>query len=271
MTDEIYGVNTSADDAARLMFTFINNDWIKVETALYTGKWFDYRFLNPVQATYIYAHYFEKFYRAAFASNIDTFKAQYIQPLPEGDWFTMPLRPDGMDDDDYAKLVKRRKTLISGLWRGRQIADALGMPYEIYIDRAFHWTLRWWQQRHLPRAHQLYSELATDRAAIDWNDYQSHKLYFSRLPQYGNEAYAAITAQMQDGDFEGKILQSQNAHHEWLFEQAERRGNAPEVLSRLIFDEKVLPELKARGRLGRDAFMRVLAITDRNPSQLNYN
>jgi hypothetical protein len=265
MTDEvIYGLDTSADDAARLMFQFINNDWIKVETALYTGKWFDYRFLNPVQATYLYAHHFVRCYRAAFSRNIDSIKGPNIRIVLDEDMFHIR---EGATKKDVA----RRKQQISGLWRGRQVADAMGMPYDVYLDRAFHWTLRYWQQRHLPRAQQLYGDIATDRAAIDWDEYQNHKLYFSRLPQYQNTAYEAITAQMNDGDFEGKILQSQNAHHEWLFEQAERRGNHPEVLSRMIFDDKVLPEIKVRGRLNAELFQRVLAVTDRNPDQSRYN
>ncbi len=271
MTEAIYGLDTSSDDAARLMFKFISNDWIKVETALFTGKWFDYRFLNPVQATYLYAHYFEKAYRNSFASNIDTEKAQWISPLPKGDWFTLPERLDKHTPEQHAALVKRRKMLISGLWRGRQVADAVGMPYDLFLERALYWRLRYWNKSHLPRPSHLYSDLVTDRATIDWEDRQKYRLYFSKLPQYQNNAYAEIMAQMNDGDFEGKILQSQNAHHEWLFEQAAMRGNTPEVLSTLIFDEKVLPEIKVRGRIGKEAFLRVLAVTDRNPDQSRYN
>jgi hypothetical protein len=253
MTDEVIGLETTGDDAARLMLTFIRSDWIDVEPALFRGKWFDYRFLNPVQATYLYAHYFEKFYRLAFSANIDSATAVFISPLPKGDWFSLPVQADAESDKHFAAKIKRRKTLISGLWRGRQVADAMGVPYDLYLERAFHWTLRYWQQSHLPRPQHLYSDLVTDRTAIDWEERQGSKLYFSEKAPYKNRAY--------------QCLHSQDAHHEWLFEQAARRGNDPAVLARLIFQEELMPAEKARARIGEEAFDRVLASADHFPMQ----
>jgi hypothetical protein len=253
MTDEVIGLGTSSDAAARLMTTFIKSEWIGVEAALFRGKWFDYRFMNPVQATYLYAHYFAKFYRMAFSSNIDSITAEFISPLPAGDWFALPVKTDKQTDKQFDAAVKKRKTLISGLWRGRQVADAMGVPYDLYLERAFHWTLRYWQQAHLPRPQHLYSDLVTDRTAIDWEERQSHRLYFSDKAPYKNRAYQA--------------LHCQNAHHEWLFEQVARRGGDPAVMARLIFQEELLPAGKARARIGEAAFDRVLSSADRLPMQ----
>lgn len=231
MTDEIvFGLDISRIEADRLADEFIRPEWLDIERILLTGKWFEYRFLSPTAATYLFAHEFTKAYRYAFQRNIDTERGQYVKPLP--------------DDLFKAKQVK-----INGIWRARQIADAMGMPYAVYLERAYHWGTRFWRQRYLPQPHQIFSDLITNHTAIDWDEYQRNRLYYSTLPQYRTQSYDERVVAL-------------NAHHEYLFAQIASRGNQPSLIARFI-DEDLLPLAKIDSRLGHDVCQSALALSGR--------
>lgn len=215
---EIFGLNTDAESATRLMLTHVRPDWCELDRELFRVKWFDYRFLNPVQATYLYAHEFEKAYRYAYRRHKDATAADHIRVFKVEDIF------------------QGSRHILSGLWRGRQVADAMGMPYAVYLNLAFHWTLRWWQQRHLPRPAQLYCDRVIDRVPADWESHQASRLYVSMLPQYANERYEGTP--------------DQNDHHEWLFAQAEKRPNPKPLLARFAIADRILPDSKIAARYG---------------------
>jgi hypothetical protein len=247
MTEEIFGIDISAMDAARIENRFIRKDWIDIERALMTGKWFDYRFMSPVAATYLFAHEFKKAYKLAYRKNIDTTRGEYVRPLPD-DLFDIK----GLTTDK----LKSRKRMISGIWRARQVADAMGVPYDIYLASAFHWTLRYWNQNYLPRPQHLYTDLVTDRTAIDWVEHQKVRFHYSKNPGYTNAKYVD--------------LKVQNDHHEYLFEQIANRGNRPELLAAFI-DEDLIPLEKINSRLGSEIGQRAAALATNQPAQQRYN
>lgn len=261
MSDEVFGLDISADDAALLMIKFIRREWIDQEPMLYTGKWFDYRFLNPVQATYLYAHHFTIINQRYYSRGISSARAPHIR-LFRDDMFKVKL--DGLTEKEKSERTRRHKMLVSGLWRGRMVADAMGMPYPVYLDRAFDTVLSWWNQRHLPRPTQLYSDLVIDRLSTAWQERKADRVEFSELPQYKNNAYSAIVGAINARpDMDKCILRSQNDHHEHLFELAGMRGNNPELLARLIWQDQVLPESKVKARVSPEIFERVLRQSER--------
>jgi hypothetical protein len=263
MSEEIFGLDTGPDDAARLMNKFIRKDWIAMEPQLYRGKWFDYRYLNPVQATYLYAHEFVRFYRLTYSKNFSSERGPYVTPLKLETLFEIP-------EGATSEQIRAKKQLVSGIWRGRMFADAMGMPYPEYLEFAFHWTMRYWKQRNPPRPQQLYSDLVTDRAAISWDERQNANLFFSRLPQYQNTAYEKLRQTLAGSGFEGQT-HHQNDHHEWLFRQIDRRHDNPELIARLIWEQGVLPPEKVKSRLGDEVYARVLTHAGRYPMQSHYN
>jgi hypothetical protein len=249
MTEEaVFGIDVSSLDADRIANRFIRQDWQEIEIALMGGKWFDYRWMNPVAATYLFAHHYKKSYRTAFAQNIDFVRAAYVVPLPD-DLFDIP---DKLTKEKQAA----RRAQISGIWRARQVADAMGMPYDIYLDRAFHWRLRYWNRSSLPRPVHLYADLITDKAAIDWTEFQKERFYYSKLQNYTNQRYRGYAAQ--------------DAHHEYLFEQIAARGNKPALIANFI-EEDLLPPEKIERRLGQEVFARAAALAVKTPEQLRYN
>lgn len=272
MTETIFGLDTGRDEAALIVKRWIKNEWADVEAALYRGKWFDYRFMNPVQATYLYAHEFVKAYKQAFATNIDTETARFVRPLDVERMFVQPEPKQDETEKEFRKRVASHKMRTTGIWRGRMVADAMGMPYPIYLDRALHWTLRYWQQRHLPRPQQLYSDLVVDRATIDWEERQQAEFFYSTLPQYKNAAYAEASELIANNDrFDGAILHAQNEHHEWILAQCENRQNGHEVLAQMVFHDQVLPLEKVKARLTDHGFEHFLSFANSEPVMQRYS
>lgn len=224
LDEEVFGLDLSVDECEWLMFSFQRKDWVKHERQLFTHKWFDYRFMHPVHATYLYAHEYRKAYRAAFARNIDKRASEHILPLREQDLFACD------------------KQVISGIWHGRQFADALGMPYDVFISESLTETLRYWKQRHLPRSWQIYSDQVCERVAARWEEMQGSMMLVGRHPEYKADAYVGSDPQ--------------NAHHEWLFGQAMKRQNPASPLARYV-GEALLPIEKVEQRFGVEMVDRV--------------
>jgi hypothetical protein len=196
------------------------------EVSLYHSKWFDYRFLNPTQASYVYAQEWVKAYKQAFKIHVDRDGAQYSKPMRHED------------------LFDNTPQFYSGIWRGRQFADGLGMPYDFYITQALHQRLRRWRQQFLPRPHQLYFEAGKDEDDMRqswfladmervWKDKQHASFVYSQHQNYKNDRY--------------KGMRHQNDHHEWLINQVNLRDNPAPLLARLL-DENMIPYEKVQAR-----------------------
>jgi hypothetical protein len=243
MTDnenpEIFGTTLTPHEEIERMFR-INRKWLKHEALLYTGKWFDYRFISPVKATYLYAHELKKTYQVFYKRYMDAARAPYVSPFKGEDFFAdaKPMR-------------------VSGIWRGRQIADALCMPYDIYLNFAFDSNLKYWNQAYLPRPNTLYSDLVTDRAQKGWKDLIADRLWYSKLPQYQNRNFQGTREQL--------------AHHDWIFAQTEAKFNPPQRLAELIYRDQVLPAEIVAQRLGQERFDDILEHGKTLPEFSRYN
>ena len=223
--EAVFGLDLPAEEYDRLMFLHVRKDWQKFEGPLFTSKWFDYRFMNPVAATYQYAADYVRVYKLFFRATIDRAAAEFVRPLKDPDLFKCP------------------QTTISAIWRGRQHADAMGMPYTVYQTLAMESVLKYWKQRHLPRPCQLYSNQVCERVAAEWEKRQLGILYFGAHSAYRMQRY--VGAQVQDD------------HHEWLFDQAAKRQNS--FLSLLdMVENNLLPLDKIKLRFGEDVAQRIL-------------
>jgi len=184
------------DDRDDLMFRHVRPDWQRYELDLYTSKWFDYRFLDPVSATYVYAHAYKTIYRRLYRSTIDHKAAEHIHPLKHEDLFQCP------------------KEVISAIWRGRQHADALGMPYEVFIEFAMEGRLRYWNQRHLPRPQHLYSAHVCEMVMEKWAKTLGNRFFYGRHPIFLTSNFEEMPVQIE--------------HCEWIMTQVKAR---PSVLN----------------------------------------
>jgi hypothetical protein len=188
---------------------FIPKKVQKFDFELFATKWFDYRHLTPLEATLAYIDAFGVVYRRVYAQQMDAERAQH-----------MNLTTGAKVKSGLISNNSKIKRNFTGYWRGRQIADALCMPYELYIELAIDYRMRHWQRAHLPRPEHLYHEWDVEKVQDRWIELQSASLYLSEHPAYMTQNYAGTAAQ--------------NDYHEWLFKQANLRSNRTVMLARFV-------------------------------------
>jgi len=210
---------------------FISKKMQDFDFDLFTSKWFDYRHLTPLDATLAYIDAYGPIYRRVFAREIDKERADNLNLI----------------DSEKAKKAliandSKFKRNLAGFWRGRQVADALGMPYDTYISLAIDYRMRNWNRSHLPRPEHLYHEWDVEKVQNRWAEIQRSNLLVSDHPAYLVENFIGTAPQ--------------NDYHEWLFNQASLRQNRPITLARFVSEGR-LPIDKVRARVSAEDFERV--------------
>lgn len=117
---EFYCDNLAFDHYEILTISHIPLKDRKSESELMTTKWFDYRLMHPMYATYLFYHLYTKEYQSFWAKSINHEAAPYIYPF----------KGEGRKD-----FLKAREAL--SIWRLRQKADMLGIRYEFFLKTAF--------------------------------------------------------------------------------------------------------------------------------------
>lgn len=222
--EAVFGLDFDTSHYDHLIKQHIKPERQEIEDELLGRKWFDYRFMHPVQATYVYAHAYNQVYPRVYRRTICHRRARFIRPL----WLD----------------VFRDKNSLQGIWGGRQCADELCMPYTLYIQMAMDGALRYWNHKHLPRPNQLYTERVIKYVCAAWESHQEGFLLIAKHSHYRNENYVGAA--------------HQDAHHEWLIKQAGKRTNIFLALADL-YDSKVLPIEKIRAAHGAEVAERILA------------
>lgn len=184
-----------------------------VERQLFDTKWFDYRFMDPTLATYLYAHLYRGVFQTIYGRYIDRKAAPYVKGLKAEDMF-----------DSKAGQLK-------GLWRGRQIADMLGIPYAIYIELALDKAFRFQRIGHLPQPCHLYSDDMVNHVHEKWEERCRGRMMIAEHPGYRLDRFAGLPAQI--------------AHQNWLCDLIQKRS--PETRLRMLADY-----VNPQGFIGRD-------------------
>ena len=148
MTDSYYGARLSVEECEELAFFKIRPELRAAENSLYTSRWFDYRHLHPVQATYLFADHYKRAVQRWYAHTKDIETAHTVTPFKHEDVF--------------------QTTELTSIWLARQAFDRIGCRYDLGLDFALKRAGdRGWG--YFPRPNQLYgSELLLD-LADHWN------------------------------------------------------------------------------------------------------
>lgn len=127
-----------------IMRTLIHSKDFAIERDLMTTKWFEYRFMSPLEATEVFrAKYVEGLQRHVRA-NVDLELATKVRGVRSG-------------------LPTKRERWFSQLWHARQRADSMCVPYELVIAFGFDFSTR--RKRHWnPLPHQLFASEANGDA-----------------------------------------------------------------------------------------------------------
>ena len=211
---DIFIDDLDRDQCDEFMFRCINKDHQGDELALMRAKWFDYRFLHPVIATYTYAQAYEATYKRILRANFGRKVPRVFKSYD---------------------LSKVDRPTLAGLWRGRQHADALCVPYDVYVDLAMRARLDYWDRTSMPRATHLYGDLVIERVIAGWDELQAGRLHYGAHQEFRTHRFVGTSAQLD--------------HHEWLFGQAALRVNQAVIMRRFV-DEDLIPAEKVVSRLG---------------------
>lgn len=222
--DPIFGGDTPVDICDELMFalhlaklrlqpgclpSFANYKKFitagQLETELFRRKWFDYRFLHPVVATYVYAHYFTRIYRQLFAKHVSRRDSEYIRVFKDEDLFQCDT------------------AIISGVWRARQVADAIGAPYPFVIEAGFRLRLNYWKQKYMPRVNHIYADWIIEKTIDEWEETLNYAAPHGDHAQYRLQNYIGT--------------RDQDDHHAHLLNLAGRRPNPVPLLSTFVDNE----------------------------------
>lgn len=153
----------SGFEADRFTVTHIKSELIADDQDLFETKWWDYRPLHPVTAT---MYFKDRFFVVA-----EGYAKKYIE-----DSAGIIVRRAAARSDIRVASPK----MLGAWWRARQVADAVGCPYDVYITAAldvfyenyhsFNTTKS--RKQIMPYGTQLYSAAMVRRAEAKWQDLQ---------------------------------------------------------------------------------------------------
>lgn len=195
-----------------------------IETELFRKKWFDYRFMHPIQATYYFVHCYEQGHRAAFKRHISRDRAEFIKVMKKSD------------------LFENEPRFVNGVFAARQYADAIGAPYDFFIEAAMRHRLAYWKQKYLPQPSHLYADWVCEKVFSEWEDCKRHRVYHAE-----NRVYRA-------SNYDGS--RDQNEHRDFLVETALTRADPAPLLASFV-DKELLTFDWIAANAGQDIVERV--------------
>jgi hypothetical protein len=162
----------------------IPREYLAEELALTVAKWPGYRFFSPLEATRLFHPAYVTGYRQHVARNFDVERAAHLRIGAHLDF-------------------KRPNRHLTQLWRARQHADRLGMPYPAYIEFTFDFAARR-TRKQPPQPNQLApSKKAHDAWHALLADYwtaERHRLWLSKeapMAQYHLTQDIGLAVQIQ--------------------------------------------------------------------------
>lgn len=169
-------------------------DVLEKERELAHTKWFAYRFLTPLEATKLFARLYRAGYKAYVRRNLDVNEAENVSGLG-------------------IRIFSQPGRSLTELWKARQRADALRLPYDLLIEFGFAFAeRRTW--KHAPRPAQLFGSKDSDIAwPLEIEKWLEDRLPLAvqRLdgfPQYRIESYRGFPAQ---DEFRAHLLELMSA------------------------------------------------------------
>ena len=216
------GSEWSAVECDALAIQYVPLVLLQEEAALYGSKYWDYRFMHPAQATQLFAHSYARAKKHAVERRTDIWVGRNMK---------------GIKDPVIFDLGQRA---VIGFWKGRQMADRMGIPYDFYCEAAmlFADVARW---ENLPTATQLYSDnvpehLRTTDFAVSMIAY-IEKRWLDRMETAAcfatHEDYLAV-------NYVGSS--AQNSYLNYCFGRVSHSANKAAVLSCMFEKGQVSPE-----------------------------
>jgi hypothetical protein len=201
---------------------------LELERKLHQSKWFDYRFISPMEATHQFRTAYSEIHQQKYGRHFSTEEAKARTGVRAGPAF-------------------QHKTELTSFWRARQRADLYGLPYKVFIEVAFDQLMgRGWAR--LPHVNQLYAERNLQSiytaAAAYWEEFQQTDFdrSFSHLPEYRTESYHHFPAQV--------------AHQAWVVDLLKEKKRSTWAIGKACLVTRVISPELALAEFGEEDFAR---------------
>lgn len=151
------------------------------ERELAYRKWFGYRFMSPLSATKHFAMHYVQGLKRHVRTHQDVELSETVRGLSD-------------------KLFSAPSGQLTALWRARQRADEMALPYELLVDFAFDFASRR-TRKHTPRPIQLFG---SEKSEVAWQaEFAKYRMEhiplaldrLAYLPQYRVENYRRYPVQ----------------------------------------------------------------------------
>lgn len=110
------------NDIVQMRKIILPKDW-KNENTLMMSRWFDYRFMSPLDLTLLFGKLYTEYLRRHVRRHIDFSLAETVNGTKTG-------------------APGERSKWFTALWRARQRADEFLLPYELYLEFCFDFSSR---------------------------------------------------------------------------------------------------------------------------------
>jgi len=239
---EFFGQTLSLVENEVIAIGKVDPKLLKLEAGLYETKWWDYRHLHPVTATYLFAHEYNKAYQFIVKRCRDVERGAYMKGFKGKDIFE--VKQVKRKNKQTGEVEIKESEEITAFWKARQSADRLGIRYDFYIRKAMMWAEdRNW--RNIPRPIHLYSDDLIEHLQECWTEERAARLQSAMAENYLLENYSAHP--------------DQDAYREWAFDQVSHRRHKEFALHHFLQRGQV-PEGAAIERFGSDTVRRALEI-----------
>ncbi|MGZ8172941.1 MAG: hypothetical protein ACXWT0_03950 [Methylobacter sp.] len=267
-----FGSNLTTGEYDELALSVISPALLKKEQTLFSSKWFDYRHLHPTQATYLYARHFTNESRKLYSSKRNSESGELFnvfQITPKAgeeaalemikekqkqqrkaisELRKLKLTEAQLSKVDALEKAFKKKVCASNdaitdvmagkdaatLWKGRQLADKIGMPYDVFIGTGIELLTSTYQWKginpftHMPRPKHLYSKAVESFMTEAWQAILDTGIVDPDMSRLSD-----------DSSFS---MQCKHDIERWLCEQLRRRKHPHFGISHYMFEKKIITE-----------------------------
>lgn len=175
LPNQYYGSTTDRDHCEVLAIQYIDHKLLTAEARLYNLKWFDYRAMHPVLATYLFVHHYNSAY-GTFMGQAYNMEKRFMNAFKGKDFMS----------------AREKKSF----WKLRQTVDELGIRYEFFMRAAMNWYhARGWTQAPRPQHVNSNAEMIVDVTNL-WVEECRAKIQFATSPRYTAAAFVGGADQL---------------------------------------------------------------------------
>jgi len=220
-----FGSGMTFHECEVLVFQHIPDHLRREEPTLRRSCWYDYRRLHPVQATHLFAHHYNLAYGRA---------ALIAQGRGGG-------KMRGFKGGDF--LQSREKLQF---WRLRQTVDALGMPYDFFLNAAMDWYIAaGWV--NIPRpCHINTNEEMAAHIVLKWEEWCNASMQWAADERYRVENWFGHDDQI--------------AYEQFMIRQIGRRANPQFALHTALYQARSVRIETAIREFGTDVVQKAISL-----------